>query len=70
MAQASQAPHTEPCGYQFHGTYNPVYDYDFLTYTDNLEFRINVGGNTGTGDLKISGSFTAAGCTSGKACGS
>jgi hypothetical protein len=67
--QGDQAAHLESCLYQFHGTYNPDHDYDFLTYADNYTFDVEVDGDIGSADLTLSGSFTSAGCTSGKACG-
>lgn len=67
--QARQAAHVEGCTYQFHGTYNPDDDYDFITYSDKLTFEVEVDGDTGSADLSITGSFTSAGCSSGKACG-
>jgi hypothetical protein len=67
--QARQAPHVEGCTYQFHGTYSPDDDYDFITYSDTLAFEIDVDGDTGTATLNITGSFTSAGCANGHACG-
>jgi hypothetical protein len=67
--QGTMAPHTEYCRYQFHGNYNPDHDYDYLTYSDTYDFTVDVDGETGAGDVVINGSFTSAGCTSGKACG-
>lgn len=64
-----QSPHTEGCGYQFHGNYNPDHDYDFISYSDTFTFRVDVGGETGSGDVNIHGSFTSAGCANRIACG-
>jgi hypothetical protein len=64
MVQGRQAPHAVSCSYQFHGTFNPDNDYDFVTYSDNFSFTIEVDGQTGTADLSITGSFTSAGCSS------
>jgi hypothetical protein len=67
--QGTQAQHTEFCRYQFHGTFNPDHDYDFINYSDTFTFRIDVGGHVGSADLTVSGSFTSAGCRNRIACG-
>jgi hypothetical protein len=67
--QGTQAQHTEHCRYQFHGTYNPDHDYDFISYSDTFTFKVDVGGEVGNADLVISGSFTSAGCQNRIACG-
>jgi hypothetical protein len=53
--QGSQAPHTEPEDYPFHGTFNPLHDGDYLTYLDYYTFAIEVGGETGRGAITVSG---------------
>jgi hypothetical protein len=67
--QGNMKGHLEYCGYQLHGNFNPDHDYDFITYSDNMTFRVEVGGQTGSGDVRISGSFTSAGCSNRIACG-
>lgn len=67
--QGANTGHTEYCGYQLHGNFNPDHDYDFISYSDTLDFEVEVDGEVGTGDVVAYGSFTSAGCTSGKACG-
>ena len=67
--QGNNAAHTEGCRYQFHGTYNPDHDYDFLTYSDTFNFTVDIDGEEGAADVAIHGSFTSAGCTNGKTCG-
>lgn len=59
VRQPRQAPHpVVPCGYQFHGTYSPARDFDKISYSDTMTFRVSVGGSTGTATLNIYGSFT------------
>jgi hypothetical protein len=67
--QGANTGHTEECRYQFHGNYNPDHDYDFLTYSDTLDFTIDIDGDVGAADVVAHGSFTSAGCTNGKTCG-
>jgi len=57
------------CGYQYHAAFNPDHDYDFINYSDTLDFEIDIDGEVGAADVVAFGSFTSAGCTSGKACG-
>jgi hypothetical protein len=45
-----------PCGYQFHGTYNPVQAGDTITYSDKLVFR-HILGTGGTATVRISGTM-------------
>lgn len=59
----------EYCGYQYHAAFNPDHDYDFINYSDTLDFEIDIDGEVGAADVVAFGSFTSAGCTSGKACG-
>jgi len=49
-------------GTQFHGTFNPEHDFDVIAYNDHFTFRVEVGGQTGTGNLDIHGSFYSARC--------
>lgn len=51
------APHAEAAGYVFHGTFNPVNDGDNLTYIDTLDFTVEVGGQTGSAQITISGNI-------------
>jgi hypothetical protein len=67
--QGRQHDHNYPCTEQFHGTFNPDHDYDFISYSDSFTFRIDVGGQTGSADVTIHGSFTSAGCANRIACG-
>jgi hypothetical protein len=67
--QGTQHEHTEFCRYQFHGTFNPDRDYDFISYSDTFTFKVDIGGEVGNADLVISGSFTSAGCKNRVACG-
>ena len=67
--EPTQSPHLKFCRYQFHGTYNPDHDYDFISYSDTFTFKVDVGGEVGNADLVISGSFTSAGCQNRIACG-
>ncbi len=53
--QGRQHDHTEPASYLFHGTFNPLYDNDYFTYSDTFSFAVNVGGHTGTGTLHVRG---------------
>jgi hypothetical protein len=47
--QAQNAPHVVPKDYQFHGTMQPVWARDKVTYQDFMTFRHNLGpGGTGT----------------------
>lgn len=55
--QPRQAPHTAPCSYQFHGTYNPDKDNDHITYADQFDFDWD----DGTGYIKITGDFITTG---------
>ena len=66
--QGTQAPHVEYCRYQFHGTYNPEHDFDSITYSDTYTFEIEVGGNTGSATLVITGSFYSAECSNPSVC--
>jgi hypothetical protein len=68
--QGANAAHpAEYCGYQYHAAFNPDHDYDFINYSDTLDFQIDIDGEVGAADVVAYGSFTSAGCTSGKACG-
>ena len=68
--QGANAAHpAEYCGYQYHAAFNPDHDYDFINYSDTLDFEIDIDGEVGAADVVAFGSFTSAGCTSGKACG-
>jgi hypothetical protein len=68
--QGKQSPHPgEVCRYQFHGNFNPEHDFDIISYSDNYTFRIDVGGETGSADLNIHGSFYSAKCTNPAVCG-
>lgn len=68
--QGANAGHpAEYCGYQYHAAFNPDHDYDHITYSDTMDFTIDIDGVTGAADVVAYGSFTSAGCTSGKACG-
>jgi hypothetical protein len=54
------APHqSEPCGYQYHGTFNPEYDYDQIQYFDEMTFQADIGVPT-TVILDIYGKFYSA----------
>jgi hypothetical protein len=66
--QGTQSPHTEYCGYQFHGNYNPEHDFDTIAYNDTLTFRVDVGGQTGNATLIASGSFYSAVCSNPSVC--
>jgi hypothetical protein len=66
--QGTQSPHTEYCRYQFHGNYNPEDDFDLIAYNDYLTFTIEVGGQTGSADLHIYGSFYSAECSNPSVC--
>jgi hypothetical protein len=66
--QGTQSPHIEYCRYQFHGTYNPEHDFDSIAYNDTFTFEIEVGGNTGSATLVISGSFYSAVCSNPTIC--
>lgn len=62
VVQGMQAFHDYGCSTvsdQFHGTYNPVRDYDKVTYKDIFTFLIQ----GGSGKLTIEGSFQALGST-------
>jgi hypothetical protein len=64
-----QAPHPNVfCRYQFHGTYNPEHDFDVISYNDHFTFRVEVGGQTGTANLDIHGTFYSAKCSNPIAC--
>ena len=61
--QGNQAPHPNKfCRYQFHGNFNPEHDFDIIAYNDHFTFRVNIGGQTGTANLDIHGSFYSARC--------
>ena len=66
--QGRQSPHVETCRYQFHGNFNPDKDFDLISYSDTFVFRVDVGGETGTADLDIKGSFYSAECTNPTIC--
>jgi hypothetical protein len=51
------APHLEPSSYTFHGTFNPVHNYDYITCADTLTFRVNIGGATGTATVGVTCAF-------------
>lgn len=54
--QARQAAHSEPCTYQFHGTFNPGRDNDTIAYSDAYTFKVLVpGSGTGTANLNMWG---------------
>lgn len=57
--QSSNAPHTQGCGYLFHGTFPNVANGDFVDYYDTYTFRVNVGGRTGTAVVQTGGSYQA-----------
>jgi hypothetical protein len=59
--QGMQAPHDEGCRYFFHGTYNPEQDFDSIAYIDDFTFTVDIGGNVGSADIQIDGSFYSAG---------
>jgi hypothetical protein len=73
--QGNQAPHPAPgeplygCGYQYHGNFNPDYDDDSISYSDEFLFAIEVDGEVGHADLTIDGSFRSLGCENRIACG-
>jgi hypothetical protein len=65
-AMPRMAPHpSEPCGYQYHGTYNPEHDFDIIAYNDHHTFTTTDGGSA---DLNIKGSFYSAKCTNPSVC--
>ncbi|MFI9029945.1 hypothetical protein [Streptomyces sp. NPDC053560] len=45
------APHTVGKSYHFHGTFKPVKHGNHVQSQDHMKFRVNVGGQTGTGTL-------------------
>jgi hypothetical protein len=63
VKQGRQAPHAQGCIYQFHGTYNPDYDYDWITYSDTFQLPVNIGGRAGVATFYTTGSFTSSGQT-------
>lgn len=48
------APHTVPKNYQFHGTMNPVWTTDSVSYQDYMTFRHNIGPG-GTASITFAG---------------
>lgn len=48
------APHTVPANYNFHGTMNPVWATDNVSYQDYMTFRHDLGGG-GTGSITFAG---------------
>jgi hypothetical protein len=66
--QGTQAQHTEYCGYQFHGTYNPEHDFDSIAYSDDFTFTVDIDGDVGSADLNINGSFYSAACSNPSVC--
>jgi hypothetical protein len=59
--QGRQASHFKSCSYQFHGTYNPDRDYDWITFYDTFQIPVRVGGRPGVATLYVVGSFTSYG---------
>lgn len=55
--QAKNSPHTEHKTYTFHGTLNPMWNGDMITYQDYFTFRHNVGGGGG-GSLLFAGEYS------------
>ncbi|MFI0370982.1 hypothetical protein ACH35V_24195 [Actinomadura sp. 1N219] len=55
QARPWNAPHVVSPDYQFHGTLGPVWWGDDIDYNDFYVFRVNVGGQTGTGTLTTAG---------------
>lgn len=54
---ASQnSPHVEPADYIFHGRLNPVFVGDDIDYQDLFTFRVNYGGQSGSGRATVAGS--------------
>jgi hypothetical protein len=56
-AQSQNSPHDEPADYQFHGTLNPTHNNDEISYWDHYAFPVKVNGETGRGDLDVTGEF-------------
>lgn len=54
VAKPRQASHDVGCGYTFHGTFNPAYDDDRITYSDTFTFKTKLGGS---GKLEVKGDF-------------
>ncbi|MFD0201280.1 MULTISPECIES: hypothetical protein [Saccharothrix] len=54
-SQPKNAGHVVPADYHFHGTMNPVYHYNTVSYQDYMTFRHNVGPG-GTGSVTFAGS--------------
>lgn len=58
VKKSRQAPHSsEGCGYLYHGTYNPLHDYDHISYSDTMTFKVH----NGHAGLHIFGDFTMTG---------
>lgn len=52
-----QAPHVEGKNYVFHGTFNPLHNKDVLSFNDTFNFKVNVGGQEGSGQIIIWGNI-------------
>ncbi|MGY0230664.1 hypothetical protein PT931_02675 [Longispora urticae] len=55
VGQNSQ--HDEPAWYWFHGTFNPIYGSNVVSWFDVYTFNVNVGGKKGMAKLSIGGTF-------------
>ncbi|MFB7669006.1 hypothetical protein ACFC1R_34690 [Kitasatospora sp. NPDC056138] len=51
------SPHNVPVDYFLHGTQGGVNSADLLHWYDTMTFRVNAGGNPGTANLNVGGSF-------------
>ena len=61
VSQPQNAPHTEGCLYNWHGTMNPVPVLSSVDYQDHFTFRHNVGSG-GSGSVTFAGSYTSHQC--------
>jgi hypothetical protein len=52
------ASHVVPADYHVHGTMNPIRPGWYVRYSDDLTFRIAVGGGTGTAHLYVFGNLS------------
>lgn len=65
--QGANAGHpAEYCGYQYHAAFNPDHDYDYITYSDTMDFTIDIDGVTGAADVVATARSRQPGVRAGK----
>lgn len=59
QSQPRNAPHVEAAGYLFCGTLKPVHVHNEVINHDEFDFKVQVGDQTGDGELLINGHVRA-----------